>query len=108
MLKNISTALWVAIIFIITIVGLIVYVTIQDADVLDESNIRNGIIDIGEIDKNSDGFVYQDSMHLNVISDDFGICPLCFMNIDKVTNKEAIKKLKDNFYEVRNNQGESK
>lgn len=100
MFKKMSTALWVAIIFVVTIIGIIIYITIQDVDVLDKSNIRSGLIDIRMIDKNNDGYVYQDSMHVNVISDNFGICPLCFMNLDKETNSEAMKILIEHDFEV--------
>lgn len=101
MLKKISTALWVAIIFLVTIIGIIIYIAIQDADVLDKSNIRSGLIDIRMIDKNNDGYVYQDSMHVNVLSDNPGLCPNCFMPIKKVNNIEAIKKLKEHDFEVK-------
>lgn len=101
MSKNISTALWVTIIFIVTIIGLIIYISIQDSDILDKSNVRQGIIDIKSIDKNSDGFVYQDSMHLNIISDDPGKCPICIMEIDKVSIAEAMKNLKENDFDVK-------
>ncbi|MBE2187889.1 MAG: hypothetical protein IAE98_00345, partial [Candidatus Kapabacteria bacterium] len=69
MFKKISTALWVAIIFLVTIIGIIIYIAVQDANVLDKSNIRSGLIDIRMIDQNNDGYVYQDSMEVNVISD---------------------------------------
>jgi hypothetical protein len=101
MFKKISTALWVAIIFVVTVIGLIVYISIQDSDVLDKSNVRKGIINVRSIDTNLDGFVYQDSMHLNVISDIPGLCPFCFMPIKKVTDNEAISNLKDQNFEVK-------
>jgi len=100
MFKKISTALWVAIIFLVTIIGIIIYIAVQDANVLDKSNIRSGLIVIRMIDQNNDGYVYQDSMEVNVISDIPGICPYCFMETKKVTNIEAIKILIEHNFEV--------
>ncbi len=100
MFKKISTALWVAIIFLVTIIGIIIYISVQDADVLDKSNVRSGLIDVRMIDKNKDGYVYQDSMHVNLISDMPGVCPYCFMPIKKVTNNEAEKILIEHDFEV--------
>lgn len=65
-----------------------------------ESIVREGKIDLKKIDKNKDGTVYQDQMHWNVISDEAGQCPLCKMNLDKVTIKVAKDNLKKNGFKV--------
>ncbi|PKL84902.1 MAG: hypothetical protein CVV22_10590 [Ignavibacteriae bacterium HGW-Ignavibacteriae-1] len=67
----------------------------------DNTIIRKGIIDVYEIDVDKDGFVYQDPMDWNVISDKPGKCPLCGMKLKKVKIKEAIGNLKDNGFEVK-------
>lgn len=51
--------------------------------------IRSGDIDLQAIDKNKDGYVYQDIMDLNVISDKPGKCPICWMTLKKVSLKKA-------------------
>ncbi len=40
-------------------------------------------------DENNDAYVYQDWMLVNVISDKPGLCPNCFMQIDRVSINEA-------------------
>lgn len=67
----------------------------------DTTIIRTGMIDVYEIDLNMDGYVFQDPMDWNVISDKPGECPICGMDLKKVTNKEAIKNLKDHDFEVK-------
>jgi multidrug efflux pump subunit AcrA (membrane-fusion protein) len=59
----------------------------------EESLVRTGVIDVKSIDKNGDGFVYQDFMDWNVISDKDGRCPVCGMYLQKVSIKEAEKNL---------------
>lgn len=59
------------------------------------SFVREGEIDLKEIDKNNDGKVYQDTMDWNVISDEPGECPLCGMKLKEVT----LEKAKDNLIE---------
>ncbi len=66
-----------------------------------DSIIRKGIIDVKAIDKNKDGFVYQDPMDWNVISDEPGKCPLCKMKLEKVTIETAIKNLKKHNFKVK-------
>ena len=73
----------------------------QSSESEDSTLIRTGKIDVNSIDINLDGFVYQDPMHWNVISDISGKCPLCGMDLSKVNNKEAIKNLKEHGFEVK-------
>ena len=65
------------------------------------SIIRKGLIDLKSIDSNKDGFVYQDMMDWNVISDQPGNCPVCGMKLKKVTIKEAEKNLKSHNFKVK-------
>ena len=53
------------------------------------------------LDLNQDGYVYQDPMDWNVISDEEGKCPKCGMFLVKVTIDGATKNLKDNGYTVK-------
>src|SRR3972149_1112453 len=66
----------------------------------DTTIIRQGKIDDDNIDLNMDGYVYQDPMDWNVISDKPGDCPICGMELKRVKIKEAIKNLKDHDFEV--------
>ena len=67
----------------------------------DTTLIRKGKIDVYDIDFDKDGFVYQDPMHWNVISDKPGTCTICGMELEKVKNKEAILNLKEHDFEVK-------
>ena len=67
----------------------------------DTTIIRKGKIDVYDIDFNMDGYVYQDQMDWNVISDKPGECPICGMELKKVKNKDAIKNLKEHDFEVK-------
>jgi hypothetical protein len=60
---------------------------------IDSSIIRDKNVDIASIDQNGDGKVYQCPMHLQVISDDAGNCPICKMNIKQYSVAEAQKNL---------------
>jgi Cu(I)/Ag(I) efflux system membrane fusion protein/cobalt-zinc-cadmium efflux system membrane fusion protein len=62
--------------------------------------IREGVIDLRKIDEDKDGFVFQDPMHWNVISDKPGTCPICKMELAKVSLSDARKNLKDNNFKV--------
>ncbi len=62
--------------------------------------IRKGKINVYEIDVNMDGYVYQDQMHWNVLSDEPAKCPICGMALKKIPNRVAIKNLKENGFEV--------
>jgi hypothetical protein len=65
------------------------------------SIIREGIIDVEEIDLNGDGKVFQDPMDWNVISDEDGRCPVCGMFLKEVTIDEAKKNLVENGYKYK-------
>ena len=73
----------------------------KSSDVGDTSIIRKGIINVYEIDFNMDGFVYQDPMHWNVISDKTGNCPFCGMELIKTKNEAAIKNLKEHDFKIK-------
>lgn len=62
--------------------------------------IREGIINLSEIDKNGDGKVFQDMMDWNVISDSKGDCPVCGMHLKEVSLEEAKKNLIKNGFKV--------
>lgn len=66
------------------------------------SMVRKGIIDLKSIDKNKDGFVYQDRMDWNVISDNPGTCPLCGMKLKKYSIEQASKNLNEHGFKVKN------
>ncbi len=63
--------------------------------------VREGIIDLKAIDKNKDGYVYQDMMDYNVISDIPGTCPLCGMTLKKVSLKKAKETLLKSGFKVK-------
>ena len=67
----------------------------------DQAWVRAQPVDVKAVDSNNDGYVYQDPMDWNVISDEEGKCPLCGMKLEKVTVEEAIKNLKDKGYTVK-------
>jgi hypothetical protein len=67
----------------------------------DTTLIRNGIIDVESIDVNKDGFVYQDQMDWNAMSDNPGKCPLCGMELQKVGIEKAKENLKKNGFNVK-------
>lgn len=61
---------------------------------IEPSIVRKGKIDLKYIDKNKDGFVYQDENDWNVISDKPSSCPLCGMKLKKHSIELASKYLK--------------
>lgn len=65
------------------------------------SIIREGAIDLKEIDVNKDGKVFQDQMDWNVISDEPGECPICEMTLKEVTINKAKYNLHNNGFEVK-------
>ena len=65
-----------------------------------DSIVREGIIDLKAIDKNKDGKVYQDMMDYNVISDKPGTCPLCGMKLKEVSLEKAKEILSKSGYKV--------
>jgi hypothetical protein len=66
-----------------------------------EDWIRTQPVDVKALDLNGDGYVYQDPMDWNVISDEEGKCPKCGMLLVKVTIADAIQNLEDNGYTVK-------
>ena len=60
---------------------------------VDSTIIRKGVIDLKAIDKNKDGYVYQDVMDYNVVSDKPGKCPICGMTLKKVSLAKAKENL---------------
>lgn len=75
----------------------------QEMPMLGEEVIHEGTIDVESIDKNKDGFVYQDHMDWNVLSDTEGKCPLCKMNLKQVNLNEAKENLITNGFNVSDN-----
>jgi len=67
----------------------------------DTSIVREGVIDLQEIDKNKDGKVYQDTMDWNVISDEPGKCPLCDMKLKEVSLDQAKENLVEHGFKVK-------
>lgn len=65
------------------------------------SIIREGEINLKEIDKNKDGKVFQDQMCWNVISDEPGECPLCGMILKEVSLEKAKENLLKHDYKVK-------
>ncbi|MGD8307456.1 MAG: heavy metal-binding domain-containing protein [Ignavibacteria bacterium] len=63
------------------------------------STIREGVIDLGAIDENEDGMVFQDQMCWNVISDEAGECPQCGMTLKEVSLEKAKENLEKNDYQ---------
>jgi hypothetical protein len=63
--------------------------------------IRAQPIDVKALDLNQDGYVYQDAMDWNVISDEEGKCPKCGMLLVRISIDDAIKNLKANGYTVK-------
>ena len=66
-----------------------------------EDWIRKQPVDVKALDLNGDGYVYQDPMDWDVISDEEGKCPKCGMLLVKVTIADAIQNLEDNGYRVK-------
>ncbi len=63
--------------------------------------VREGEIDVYNIDVNMDGYVYQDQMHWNVMSDKPAQCPICGMELKKVSVTKAKENLKSNGFKVK-------
>ena len=72
-----------------------------DAEEINSSIVREGVIDLNKIDTNKDGIVYQDMMDYNVISDKAGKCPLCGMKLKEVSLKQAKDALIKSGYKVK-------
>ncbi len=80
-------------------------VSVKDSDgnSEDSSIVREGVVDLNEIDANKDGLVYQDMMDYNVISDAPGTCPLCGMTLKEVSLEKAKMYLEKTGHKVSNN-----
>jgi len=65
------------------------------------SIVREGEIDLAEIDANEDGMVFQDQMCWNVISDEAGECPQCGMTLKEVSLEKAKENLVKHDYKVK-------
>lgn len=61
----------------------------------EKSWLREEPIDVKSIDADQDGFVFQDHMDWNVISDIEGKCPECGMFLKKTSIADAEKNLRD-------------
>jgi membrane fusion protein, copper/silver efflux system len=66
-----------------------------------DSIVRERVIDVGSIDKNKDGKLYQDMMDWNVISDEPGDCPICGMKLEEATINEVKTNLEKNGFEYK-------
>jgi hypothetical protein len=63
--------------------------------------VREGTIDLAQIDENGDGKVYQDQMCWNVVSDEAGKCPKCGMILKEVSLDKAKANLEKNDFELK-------
>ncbi len=63
--------------------------------------IREGMIDLKEIDENKDGKVFQDFMCWNVVSDSAGNCPKCGMKLREASLEKAKVNLVKHGYKVK-------
>lgn len=75
----------------------------QEMPMLGEEVVRKGAIDLESIDENKDGYVYQDPMDWNVISDIEGKCPVCGMQLKKVSLEKAKENLIKHDFKVSDN-----
>ena len=60
---------------------------------LDSPLVREGIIDVVEVDINKDGHVYECPMDWNVLDDKAGDCPVCGMKLKEYTIVDVQKNL---------------
>jgi hypothetical protein len=75
----------------------------QEMPMLGEEVVRKGSINVESIDENKDGMVYQDPMDWNVISDIEGKCPVCGMQLKKVSLEKAKENLIKHDFKVSDN-----
>lgn len=66
-----------------------------------EQMIHVGKIDVSNIDKNKDNFVFECPMDWNVISDKAGNCPTCGMKLKKYSVEETKKNLVKYGYDLK-------
>jgi hypothetical protein len=67
----------------------------------ENSIVREGEINLGAIDENKDGKVFQDQMCWNVLSDEAGECPQCGMKLKEVSFEKAKENLLKHDYKVK-------
>ena len=67
----------------------------NNSGMLDTTVIRPAGTDVAALDGNKDGLLYQCPMHFNVISDGFGRCPKCKMDLETY----PVDKAAENFTE---------
>jgi hypothetical protein len=65
----------------------------DNSGILDTTVIRTAGTDVAALDSNKDGMLYQCPMHFAVISDGFGRCPECKMDLETYT----VQQTADNF-----------
>jgi len=75
----------------------------QEMPMLGEEVVRKGAINVESIDANKDGMVYQDPMDWNVLSDTEGKCPVCGMQLKKVSLEKAKENLVKHDFKVSDN-----
>lgn len=73
----------------------------MDHGKMENSIVREGVIDVKAIDSNKDGKVFQDVMDWNVISDEAGKCPICGMTLKEVSIADAESNLAKNDFKVK-------
>jgi hypothetical protein len=61
----------------------------------------NGVIDLQSIDANKDGFLYECPKHLNVLSDEPGICPSDSAVLKRSPVYQVREKLLANHFQVK-------
>ncbi len=61
----------------------------------DSSWIRSAPVDVLPMDRNGDGYVYQDRLDFQVIADTPGNCPICGMGLQKTSVADAVMNLMD-------------
>jgi hypothetical protein len=65
----------------------------KNENIFQNKLIREGIIDLAQIDENRDGKVFQCSMHSNIISDTKQDYPKCGRNLVEISIDDAKEKL---------------
>jgi Cu(I)/Ag(I) efflux system membrane fusion protein/cobalt-zinc-cadmium efflux system membrane fusion protein len=58
-------------------------------------------VDVEAIDRDGDGFVYQDHMDWNVLADEPGKCPVCGMKLVKTSVSEAKANLREHGFDIK-------
>lgn len=63
--------------------------------------IREGVIDVVSLDKNSDGKIYECPMDWNVLADEYHDCPVCGMKMKEYSLVDIKKNLDKYGYEYK-------